>query len=421
MQRSNSDPALSERDVAARLERLPSSAWHVRMRLIMGTATFFDAFDSLAIASALPVLVTMWRLSPQQIGLLIAIGFVGQAIGAIVFGRIAEHIGRVKTISVTVSIFAVMSLACSVAPGYFELLACRFVQGIGLGGEVPIAATYINEIANSGRRGRFFLLYECVFIVGILASSLIGAYVVPRFGYQWLFALGGVPALLFAIIRRSCPKSPRWLASRGRLQEASEALARIENAVAREKDLTPYKASALHEPQTQGTTRWSELFTGIYSKRTAVAWTLWFCSFFVSYGLTTWLPTIYRAQYGVSLQAALILGVFGSACVLIASLVCAFVIDSIGRRVWMTGAFVAAFVALFALAVLTDRALMDVVVLTTGASAAINTIAITLYLYTPESTRPDACAWDIMGNILAPRGDHCWVISCRHSSASLRT
>src|ERR1700730_859538 len=220
--------ALSEQSIAARIERLPQSPWHLRMRVIIGTATFFDAFDSVTIATVLPTLVALWNLSPQQVGWLIAIGFAGQAFGALFVGWLAERIGRIPSAVSSIAIFAVMSILCAMATSYDQLLWFRAMQGFGLGGEVPIAATYINEIAKSHKRGRFFLLYECVFLVGILVCSIVGAYVVPRFGYQWMFLMGGIPALLTIALRRWCPESPRWLASRGRLAEAGPVLARIE-------------------------------------------------------------------------------------------------------------------------------------------------------------------------------------------------
>ena len=87
-------PAGAVDNVVARIERLPTSWWHVKTRIIVGVATFFDAFDALAIATVLPVLVPMWKLTPPQIGLLISAGFLGQLIGALFFGWIGERFGR---------------------------------------------------------------------------------------------------------------------------------------------------------------------------------------------------------------------------------------------------------------------------------------------------------------------------------------
>ena len=86
--------AQTEQLIAARLERLPPSPWHVKMRCIVGVATFFDAFDSLTIAYILPVLIGPWHIGPSDIGLLISIGFAGQAVGALTAGWVADRIGR---------------------------------------------------------------------------------------------------------------------------------------------------------------------------------------------------------------------------------------------------------------------------------------------------------------------------------------
>lgn len=102
-------------NVVAQIERLPTSWWHVKTRIIVGVATFFDAFDALVIASVLPVLAPMWNLAPPQIGVLIAAGFFGQLIGALLFGWIAERFGRVHTMTWSVAIFAVMSFVCAFA------------------------------------------------------------------------------------------------------------------------------------------------------------------------------------------------------------------------------------------------------------------------------------------------------------------
>src|SRR5499433_1912450 len=215
-------------DIVARLERLPTSWWQVKARIIVGVATFFDAFDALAIASVLPVIVPLWKLTPPQIGLMISAGFFGQLLGALLFGCIAERYGRMNAMVGSIALFAVMSLACAFAWDYGSLLVLRTIQGIGLGGEVPVAAVFISELAKAQRRGRFVLLYELVFPVGLVAASLSGLWVVPHLGWPYMFVLGAVPALLTLVLRGLLPESPRWLAVRGRYAQAEAAMARIE-------------------------------------------------------------------------------------------------------------------------------------------------------------------------------------------------
>ena len=108
----------------------------------------------------------------------------------------------------------------------------RLLQGLGLGAEVPVAATYISELAKAKGRGRFVLLFELVFPIGLVAAALFGRWIVPNLGWQFLFYVGGVPALFALFMMRNLPESPRWLASRGRADEAADAMAAIEKHVA---------------------------------------------------------------------------------------------------------------------------------------------------------------------------------------------
>jgi putative MFS transporter len=164
--------AVSAGQLLARLENVPFTRWHMKARVIMGSATFFDAFGALSLAFALPVLNRLWHMSPQQSGLLIGATYVGQLGGAFLFSWMAERHGRVRSASIAVGIIAVMSLACALAQNLGWLIACRMVQGIGIGGEMPVAAAYISELSPAHRRGKFFLLYEMIFPVGVVGSSL---------------------------------------------------------------------------------------------------------------------------------------------------------------------------------------------------------------------------------------------------------
>ena len=94
MSMGSAAPAGAVDNVVARIERLPTSWWHVKTRIIVGVATFFDAFDAIAIATVLPVLAPLWKLSGPDIGFMISAGYVGQLIGAVLFGWIGERYGR---------------------------------------------------------------------------------------------------------------------------------------------------------------------------------------------------------------------------------------------------------------------------------------------------------------------------------------
>src|SRR6185295_5138527 len=181
----------------------------------------------------LPVLVPQWRLSSAQIGWLIAAGYLGQFAGALVFGTLAERFGRVRSAAGATALMSVMSLACVGAGSLSWLLVLRFVQGIGVGGEMPVAAVYINELSRAQGRGRFFLLYEMIFPVGLMVTGQVGALLIPALGWPIMFLLGGIPGLFITLLLLRLPESPRWFIAQGRLAEAEAVISDIEASGAR--------------------------------------------------------------------------------------------------------------------------------------------------------------------------------------------
>src|SRR5580698_9159627 len=224
---------LNATQLIERLESVPVTGWHVRCRIIMGSATFFDAFSALSLAFALPVLVKTWHISPQQSGYLISSAYLGQLIGALLFSWMAERFGRVRSATIAVAIIALMGLACAAARDYSMLFTFRFIQGIGIGGEMPVAAAYISELSQARGRGRFFLLYEIIFPIGLMAAGQAGAWLVPAWGWQAIFLVGGIPSIVVAWLVARLPESPRWLISQGRLQEAEAIVRQIEASAGR--------------------------------------------------------------------------------------------------------------------------------------------------------------------------------------------
>lgn len=319
------------RNIVARLERLPYCSWHLHMRLIICTAWFFDAFDSIAIAYVLPPLIGLWHLTPRDIGSLISIGFAGQLVGAIAFGWIAEHWGRRRSMLATLMIFSLGALACAAAPSYRALWWLRFVQGVGLGGEIPLMAAYVNEFARAKGRGRFSLSVQILFSIGLVAVALAGVYVVPRWGWQWMFIIGAIPALIAIPMRGLLPESPRWLASQGRYDEADRALARIETAAARDGIAVPPLPADL-PAIVAARPRVAELFKGVYLRRTVAVWLLWIGAYFVSYGVTAWMPSLFRTVYHLDVQRSLTFGLINSGVGLTGAFAALYLIEAIGRR-----------------------------------------------------------------------------------------
>jgi len=369
-------------NVVARIERLPTSWWHVKTRIIVGVATFFDAFDALTIATVLPVLVPMWKLAPPQIGLLISAGFLGQLIGALLFGWIGERFGRMPAMIWSIAIFAVMSLVCAFAWDYNSLLVFRTLQGIGLGGEVPIAAVYISELTRARHRGRFVLLYELVFPIGLAAASLLGLWLVPTYGWQSMFYIGALPAILALFLRVLLPESPRWLAVHGRHAQADAVVSTIERETEKEVGKLPPVQPVISTRERRAS--FSDLFGATYLRRTLVVWVIWFSAYFVNYGLSIWLPTIYRTLFKLPLDVSLRYGLITQAVGMIGALICALTIDYVGRRIWFAIAFAAAALSLGVLASSANPSAEQVLVYMTIAYFFVTTINLGVYLYTPE-------------------------------------
>ncbi|POX40337.1 MFS transporter [Streptomyces sp. Ru73] len=399
--------------IAARFERLPLSRWHVTVRLVIGVVTFFEAFDQLLIAYAMPELRQQWHLTDGDVTAVLTIGSLGMLIGALFSGRMADRIGRVKIIAICIGVSGLASLALAASPSAPPFMALRFVQGLAIGGEVPVAATFISEITRSFKRGRFVLLYELVFPAGLTIGALVAAWVVPALGWRWMYVVAAVPGLLCILVQRAVPESPRWLADRGRLQEAAATMELIEAKVvaATGAPLPPVGAAAGATPEAAVTASASAtptttltptaparpatpaeaaatgvrgLFTGRYRRRTLVIGTLWFTGYFVNYGITSWLPTIYGKQYGLSLSDALLYSTVTSVAGFLGCLLVALTVDRIGRRKVFAFFLGGAAALLIVLAALGARTPVQVLVWTSLAAVCFFGSNICLYLYTPE-------------------------------------
>ncbi len=373
--------AAAAAEMIARLESVPFTKWHIWPRVIMGSATFFDAFTALALASAMPVLVREWGLVPSQIGLLFTSSYIGQFIGALAFAWIGERIGRVKAATFAMSIMAVMSVVCAFSGNFTELFIFRLIQGIGVGGEMPVAATYINELSRAHGRGRFFLMYELIFPLGFLAAGVLGAQLVPIYGWNALFLLSVLPGIFITFMVWRLPESPRWLIQKGRLAEADAIIRQVEASTDKRSPRPTITAPVVHHMKKG---RWSELFSPVYRHRTLIVWVIWATAYGVTNGLNNWMATLYNTVYRLPLQTSLNAALMTNATQVAVLLVCIFVIDRVGRRAWMTGAFIVGGALLAILGIMGGDDVMPVMILVTLSYGVMSTVNTVLYLYTPE-------------------------------------
>jgi len=388
---------VSGAELLARIENVPFSRWHAKARVVMGSATFFDAYNALSLAFALPILIGLWHISPAQVGLLIASSYVGQLVGALLFSGLAERFGRVPTATIAMAIMSVMNLGCAFAGNFSALLWIRLAQGIGVGGEMPVAAAYISELSRAHGRGRFFLLYELIFPIGLMATGQIAALVVPPLGWKSMFFIGAIPGLLITFALTRLPESPRWLISKGRLAEANQIVRQMEaGAAGKIPELVPGQAQsspaqpafsdtpAGPQPTVVNRTRWTELLSPAYRGRTLVVWALWASAFFVANGLNNWMPTLYRTVYHLGLRESLRDASMTNVAQVAILLICAFSIDRIGRRNWMVASFIVGGVLLAILGFVGGGSVFSVMLWGTLSYGVIGSVLAVLYLYTPE-------------------------------------
>jgi MFS transporter, putative metabolite:H+ symporter len=337
---ANEAHSVAAAEIAARIERLPFSSWHVRLVSVVGIAHFLDAFDSLAIALVLPVLIEIWHLSPSRIGFVLSTGYIGQMVGAIGLSWLSERFGRLRVLRLALGIMAIFSVATAFAGSYLTFLILRVVQGLGLGGEVPVAATLVNEMTPTRFRGRVTSGLQTMFAVGILVTSLVAIWLIPNFGWRSMFFVGALPAALICVIGWIVPESPRWLALQDRTHEASEAVNRIEVAVSKNGTRVLPTIAPIERYAMSRDCRFKDLFRDGYAIRTLCIWILMFCISASGNALITWLPTIYKTVYHVALTNTFLLSTVLGLAGLAGAATSVVLIDWIGRRdTFMTSLF----------------------------------------------------------------------------------
>jgi putative MFS transporter len=275
-----------------RLDRVPLNSFHWRLLIVSGIGWLFDAMDVILLSFLLVPIGREFDLDPTRIGLVASATFVGMFLGAAISGRLADRLGRRVVFSSTLVLFSIGALLSAAAPTFETLLLARIVAGLGLGGELPVAATLVSEFSPRAQRGRMIVLLESFWAYGTIAAGLVALTVVPAYGWRWAFVVGALPALYAAFLRRALPESPRYLAERGRTAEADAIVRRVERASGGAL-LTLARTVA---PVRTGSSRIADLFRPEIRRRTAMLWILWFGIVFTYYGIFLFIPTILVAR-----------------------------------------------------------------------------------------------------------------------------
>ncbi len=276
---------------AQRLDRLPFGRAHAKLLVGSGVGWALDAMDVGLISFVMAALAVQWHLTPATLSWIASIGFVGMALGATLGGLLADRIGRRQVFAVTLLVYGLATGASALAAGVGMLIALRFLVGLGLGAELPVASTLVSEFAPRRIRGRMVVALEAFWAVGWLLAALIGYLVIPAFdqGWRWALAVGIVPTAYAAVVRWGLPESVRFLERKGRVEAAEDAVRTFEEAAGVEPVSAPDEAA---HPPVATESIWSPAFR----RRTAALWAVWFFINLSYYGAFTWLPTLLVAQ-----------------------------------------------------------------------------------------------------------------------------
>lgn len=197
----NAAPTLNEC-----LENLPFTRAHGKLLGISGLGWALDAMDVGLISFVMAALIKEWHLSPTEASWLGSIGFVGMALGATFGGLLADKLGRRYIFALTLLIYGLATGASALATSLGVLLVFRFLVGLGLGAELPVASTLISEFSPRAIRGRVVVALEAFWALGWILAALIGTFIVPQAnGWRWALAIGLIPAIYSLVIRMGTP------------------------------------------------------------------------------------------------------------------------------------------------------------------------------------------------------------------------
>src|SRR5580698_3004710 len=196
-----------------------------KIMFVSGMGFFTDAYDLFVIGIVVALLTPEWGLSTTQVSLLNSVTLAASAVGAIVFGRIADILGRKRIYGYEVLILAIGALASAFSPNYVFLLVCRIVLGIGIGGDYPVSATIMSEYSGKSTRGRMvglvFAMQGAGLLVGpLLASALLGSGLANDTTWRILLGFGAIPGLAVFYLRRQIHETPRFAMAGGASAEA---------------------------------------------------------------------------------------------------------------------------------------------------------------------------------------------------------
>jgi MFS transporter, AAHS family, 4-hydroxybenzoate transporter len=391
-------------DVAAFIEQQPVGRFQIGLLLTCAAVLFLDGFDTQAIGYVAPALAKEWGLTKGALGPVFSAGLFGLMIGALIFGPLADRIGRKRIIIFSTLAFGIGTLATAFTGDVNTLLVIRFLTGLGLGGAMPNAVAMTSEFSPHRRRATMVMIMFCGFSVGAALGGLLAAALIPQFGWRSVFVVGGLaPLLLVPILMLRLPESVRFLALTGR---AHERVAQLLGQINPKAAFAPGTQFVVHEPRLAGIPV-LHLFRDGRTLVTLLLWVVFFMSLLVLYFLSNWLPTVLN-DLGASLSEAAAIG----SMLQVGGVAGTFALGSIIDRFSFRALALVYFAAVFAVGaighlghsvVFVTIAIFAAGFCIVGGQIAANALAATYY---PTSVRATGVGWALgigrVGSIVGP-------------------
>jgi MFS transporter, AAHS family, 4-hydroxybenzoate transporter len=401
---SEAQGGASQLDVAEFIDQQPVGAFQVRLLLTCAAVLFLDGFDTQAIGYVAPALAKEWGLTKGGLGPVFSAGLFGLMIGALLFGPLADRIGRKKIIILSTLAFGIGALVTAFVNDLNTLLAIRFLTGLGLGGAMPNAVAMTSEFNPRRRRATMVMIMFCGFSVGAALGGLLAAALIPQFGWRSVFVVGGLaPLLLVPVLALRLPESVRFLALTGRANERVAELLRLINPNAA---FAPSTQFVIHEPQLPGIPV-LHLFREGRTLVTLLLWVVFFMSLLDIYFLSNWLPTVLN-DLGSSVASSAAIG----SMLQVGGVVGTFALGSIIDRFSFRALALVYFIAVFAVGaigqlghsvVFVTMAIFAAGFCVVGGQIAANALAAAFY---PTSVRATGVGWALgigrVGSIVGP-------------------
>ena len=344
---------LSSNQVAQVIDR--TGVTRVTKVLVFAAALgyLFDAFDNTMVGYLMPLISKDFVISPAWKGLLLSLALWGGTLGMWFWGPVSEAKGRRFGFQGTVLSFSLFTGLAALSWSPFTFGITRIIAGAGLAGFYAVDLALVSEMAPTRLRGRLTSFITILYPVGVILAGVVTGFLAQKIGWRAMFLIGVTPAFCAYLIRRGVPESPRWLVSRGRIEEAVRSLLRMgasQQTIDEARNTVPEAAtdSAADLDKGQLKDKFKELFSRRWLKSNIVAWALWICGNFAAWGVTLWLPTILMDVYHFTFVKGATFLAITYAFGLVGRLCGVLLIDKIGRKPLIACAYLVAAIACLA-------------------------------------------------------------------------